>query len=383
MKLLDRFSDHLGDDDKEPAVALTYEYDDGGLSTNDAAARFLRDAGDEYKPSADDIMSRAKRTMQSRASTAADADFLDVAAFHHGTARSDGDVMLNKLERALDAKRNAQRALVEKREYIKALCKPITGVERSRRVRNSLRMIGKGKADNNPDFRAIVAACAYADMVALGIESNRRINMIARNLPGEGGQRGASNGTARRAIKVGALLLDELKRHAVPAVETPKASPSKCTVKTRVLPNIRAATKGSLHVSEVSISAIARLSAKDQLAVARAIERHVIDSELEAGEGIDAKAGLHKFTCAQLDMLDVAERNDTRTRRQLAKLGEHEKKLLVREMVTGKLDELSGERPDESAVKQRAAAYRSFAKSDREATNMATRKAKTRVKETA
>ena len=381
-KLLDRFSDHLSDDEKEPSVTPSYEYDDGGLSTNDAAARFLHDVGAEYKPSADDFMARATRAMQSRASTAANVDFLDAAAFHHGTARSDGDVQLNKLERVLDAKRNAQRALIEKREYIKALCKPVSDAERSRRVRNSLRMIGKGKVDNNPDFRAIIAACAYADMVALGIDANRRINMIARNLPGEGGQRGASNGTARRAIKTGALLLDELKRYAVPGVAASKVSTSKCTVKGRELPNIRKAVKGSLHTSEVSIAAIARLSPKDQLAVARAIERHVIDSELEAGEGIDAKAGLHKFTCAQLDMLDIAERNDRPTRRHLAKLREHEKKRVVREMVTGKLDELSGTQPDESAVKERANAYRSFAKFDREATSRATCKAR-RVKETA
>jgi hypothetical protein len=380
-KLLDRFSDHLTDDEKEPTGALSYEYDDGGLSTNDAAARFLRDAGADYKPGADDFMTRATRAMQSHASTAANEDFLDAAAFHHGTARSDGDVQLNKLELVLDAKRNAQRALVEKREYIKRLCKSVSDAERSRRIRNSLRMIGKGKVDNNPDFRAIIAACAYADMVALGVDAKRRINMIARNLPGENGKRGASNGTARRAINTGALLLDELRRHAVPNVAM-KVSPGKCTVKGRELPNIRKAVKGSLHTSEVSIAAIARLSARDQLAVARAIERHVIDSELAAGEGIDAKAGLHKFTCAQLDMLDLAERNDMLTRRQLAKLGEHEKKRLVREMLTGKLDELSGERPDDSAVNQRASAYRSFVKSDRAAANMATRKVR-RVKETA
>jgi hypothetical protein len=346
--------------------------DDGG-TPNDAATRFLLDAGldatGEPPALSADLMKRGARVSQ----RAADADrpgFLEWAVGQHAD-REPPAVVLDKLERDLDAKLARAREHVARREWIQKICAPVTSpAERQKRITNLLNLIVKTRSD---DFRAILAAVAFADMLATpGISADHRINVLAVALR-------RSVRQARDVVKVGRALLDDLARHALPDAKAVSLSGSQKGK--RVRPNIRAAVKRSLHDSAISVEAISRLSPRDQATVAAAIERHVMLAELEAREDIDTKAGLHKLPCALLDDLGFAGRDDSITRRQLAKLRPVEQRFVVRELVIDKLDHLTEAKTlAESAVAPYVGAFRAFAKSYRGASDSEIKAAKRSVR---
>jgi hypothetical protein len=361
------------------ADAVSFELDDCGMP-NDNAAKFFRDhgldaAGNAPAPT-DDIMSRGARISQ-RCDDADRLGFLEWAQTTRGVGREAPDVTLDRLERDLDAKISREREHIARREWIRKICAPVTSpAERLRRVRRSLVQLQKARSK---DTRAIIAACAYGDMMEIpAISAHHRLDLLSFCLSDDDGGRCAR--TVFAVVKRGRLLVDDLARHALPA--TKAVSLSIAQKGKRVRPNIRKAVHNSLHDSAVAVEAISRLSPKDQATVAAAIERHVMLAELEAREDIDAKAGLHKLPCAILDDLDFAKRNDSITRRQLAKLRPAEQRYYTREMAVNKLDgPAEMQTLNESVVAEYVGAFRAFAKSYRSASDTEIRAAKRKAKE--
>lgn len=372
-------AEYQTDEDEQPTYKRSREFDDGGVSNNDAAARWLRYRTVDSVAKSDDLMTRGKRTSK-RAADARREGFIDfVASKRRHDRNDDGDVTLHKLERDLDAALARQREYVGRREWIKTLCSPVASqAERLRRIRHGMMRLSKTRSD---DYRAIIAACVYADMMEIpAIPAYHRMDCLAYAL--RKSVRGAYD-----VVKFGRCLLSDIARHALPDLKPGSlsdAQPKRGAIK-RKLPNVRKAVKGSLHDSTVSIEAISRLSLRDQSAVAGAIERHVIVAELEAREDIDLKAGLRKFTPAVLDDLDFVERNDSVTRRQLAKLNSVEQRYSVREMVIDKLDEMTGatRSANEATVRQFVGAFRDLAKSFRSASDSQIKAAKRNAKRAA
>lgn len=221
------------------------------------------------------------------------------------------------------------------------------------------------------DERALLAACVYADLEALGASSDHRINLLAYALPKE-------VRTTYNVLAAGRALVADAVRHAISA-QSPTDVQSLSRAAKTVRPNMRRACKRSLFDAKAPMEAISRLSPRDQTLVAREIERRVMLADAEAREDIDGKAGLHKLACSTLDDLDFAGRNDSITRRQLAKRSPVERRFIVREMVSNELDEMTGTPealPSEGSVRQYVAAFRDFAKRYRAADARQTTRAK-------
>jgi hypothetical protein len=207
------------------------------------------------------------------------------------------------------------------------------------------------------DEKALFAACVYEDLTALGASSGHSINLLTYALRKE-------VRTAYSVLSAGRTLIAVAIRH-VTSTESPAVVQPRSRADKTVRPDLRASCRRSLFNSKARVQALSRLNPRDQILIAREIEQRIRLADMEVCETIEDKAGLHKLSHQMLDDLDVLRPCEPVTRRQLGKRGAAERRQIVAEWISDKLDELTGtqdEPPPETTVREYVAALEAFAK---------------------